>query len=411
MLDGFDILCIGSADWTTHKNVPQQTMGRLAGSNRVLYVNLQQSPVRALRGARGGYGERQQAALMEVQGDAGKLWLYSPPPIFLPEYRLPSPLAVTAGAINGTVFAALIARTMKCIGFNRPLLWIFGIGGAGLLGKLGNRLVVYDCIDEWAGFFEPGRTRDNVSRNDEALCRGSDLVFVTSRTLLERRSPLNANTHLVSPAADFPHFRKAGLDETPLPSEMAALPRPVIGLAGMLDGRVDLAILDRLATAHPEWTVALVGPVWDNLDVSRLRARPNVRLLGGKTVEELPGYIRGFDVCIVPYVIDDFTRNIFPLKLYEYLASGKPIVATRVPAIAEHADLVRIADEPDGFVRAAEAAVAERDAELGRRRVSLASENTWEHRVETKSRLVLERLSGTAHPAGPPRPAKAAKRA
>jgi glycosyltransferase involved in cell wall biosynthesis len=128
------------------------------------------------------------------------------------------------------------------------------------------------------------------------------------------------------------------------------------------------------------------------LDLGRLTHRANVHLLGMKGRGALPGYLKAFDVCLIPYLINDFTRSIYPLKLHEYMASGKPIVTTRIPACEEYRDVMRIAETPEEFLAHVMAALREDDAEMRRRRMQIAQENSWERRVQEKSRLIEEHL-------------------
>ena len=399
MIQGYNIVCIGSQDWHAHLNVPQQTMKRLAACNRVLYVNLPRTPLRLVLGDGGGYSARRKKRLEVIRVDDDCLWLYSPPALFVPANGLPGRVSLAATQLNGHILARLLRGVTSNLMFDAPLLWIYAFGGAPLLGKISARLTVYDCIDDWPGYLPNGTTRENVSRLDSTLCRAADLVFVGSKPLLAARRDLNPETHWVPHAADFSHFSLAASEHTPIPADISGIPRPIVGLIGMLEKRVDLDILSHLAGARPEWSIVLVGPVWNSLDISSLQRHRNVHFLGMKPVAELPGYLKAFDVCMVPYVLDDFTRAIYPLKLHEYLASGKPIVSTRIPAIAEHEELIYIADGPQEFAGAVHRALGERDPQLSRRRIQLASQNTWEDRVARKSALVeklLARRSGAA---------------
>jgi glycosyltransferase involved in cell wall biosynthesis len=404
MLSGHDIVCLSSQDWDSHLNVPQQTMMRLARANRVVYAGVPRTWA-AL--ARVGDAGRRTPRLVEVQPN---LHVWTPPPVLVPANHLPPVVSRVLEPVNGRTLAALVRGVLRELRMGPPLLWIYGVPAAPAAGRVAATATIYDCIDEWAGYLDDGPLRENVVRLDRRLLNLSDVVFIGSERLLEGKRAINPNTHFVPHAADFANFRRAGLRETAVAPALAALPRPVVGLAGVIEKRLDTAIVEHLARSRPAWTVAIVGPVWDNVDVSVLRTLPNVHFLGKQPVGELPCFIKGFDVCMIPYVIDDFTRNIYPLKLHEYLASGKPVVATRIPAVAafESQGLTRIADTPAAFLSAVEDALAEADPVLARRRIDVAAANTWEARVERKSELVADVLARKARQ--PQAPARAEAR-
>jgi glycosyltransferase involved in cell wall biosynthesis len=181
----------------------------------------------------------------------------------------------------------------------------------------------------------------------------------------------------------------------PAPAELARLPRPLAGYVGAINAKLDLTWLDHLAAARPDWSLALVGPVdvsEQDATLTALRGRPNVHFFGQQPAEAVPRYINGMDVCLLPYKRNEWTRNISSLKLYEYLACGKPAVCSDVPAARQHAELVAIAGDADAFVQLTEAALAGATVEAAARRRALAAQNTWRQRVEQISALLQETL-------------------
>lgn len=374
-------------------NVPQQTMRRLAKDNRIVYFDLPCTLPGFLKSLFKPGGGRYRSGIKEV---APNISVVALPPVLLPSNAFPAWLAKPTGAINGWILTRLLNRLLARLGIDAYTLWIYGVWAEVLLGGLAPETTIYDCIDEWAGYFPEGATKENIKRMDRVLFERSDIVFVGSAMLLQTKGHLNPRTYHVRHAADFANFSRAAWDETPVPEDIARLAKPVIGLAGVLEKRVDREIIETLAKSHPEWSIALVGPVWSNLDITALEKLPNIHFLGKKEVTDLPGYIKGFDVCMIPYIIDEFTLNIYPLKLHEYLASGKPVVSTPIPAVVEQEGLVRIASTPAEFLTAVEAAVAESDPGLKQRRIQCASENTWDDRVSRKLALLSELRGGAA---------------
>jgi len=172
---------------------------------------------------------------------------------------------------------------------------------------------------------------------------------------------------------------------------LAGLPRPRAGYVGAINAKLDLTLFIELAQRLPRWTVVLVGPVECAKGDSRLqtlRNMPNVHFLGKKPVEAVPHYIKGLDVCLLPYERNEWTRHISSLKLYEYLACGKPVVSSDVPAAREQGELVAIAQNVEQFVSLVEGALYDNSEDMVKRRRQVASQNTWRHRVERISALI-----------------------
>ncbi|MEZ5099333.1 MAG: glycosyltransferase [Thermoleophilia bacterium] len=193
---------------------------------------------------------------------------------------------------------------------------------------------------------------------------------------------------------DFAHFSPAA-DRSLAAAEARDLPRPVLGFHGnFLGSKVDLGLLRGLAERLPQATLLLVGPARDETDaeLQALAALPNVHWVGGKPYEELPAYVAAFDVGLIPYVANAYTRNVFPLKLYEYLAAAKPVVATGVPELAGREPDVLLVEGIDAAVAAVEAQLARDAPEDRARRTAIAAANTWEARTERLLGLVAEAL-------------------
>src|SRR5690606_34370889 len=174
--------------------------------------------------------------------------------------------------------------------------------------------------------------------------RRADDVIVHSARLFEKKSGINPATFLVPNGVDYDAFATRR-DEPP---DLAAIARPRIGYAGVIKMQLDLALLDALAAARPDLSFVLVGPVGNvegkARELESLRARPNVHFLGRKPVEDLGAYTQHFDACLMCYEVNAYTHCIYPLKMHEYLASGRPTISSPIRSVLEHADVVRVAD-------------------------------------------------------------------
>ncbi|MBX5475483.1 MAG: glycosyltransferase, partial [Thermoleophilia bacterium] len=251
-------------------------------------------------------------------------------------------------------------------------------------------LLVYDCVDEYAEQAGADRRRRAlVARCERELVARADLVFVTATPLLERHRALNPSTFLVRNVGEYAHFARAA-EEGEVANELRSLRRPVVGFVGnFLAAKVDLDLLAAAAAARPRWSFVLVGPASEGEErVRALAARPNVFWLGARPYAELPRYVAGFDVAVIPYLANEYTRSCFPLKLFEYLAAGKPVVATGLPELRGMGPDVAVADGAAGLVAAAEAALRLRSPADAARRQALAAASTWETRTARLAELV-----------------------
>jgi glycosyltransferase involved in cell wall biosynthesis len=295
---------------------------------------------------------------------------------------------------NTAASAAILRRFVRRLP-PPVVLWVYDPVAAGLVGRLGESFAVYDCVDDYAEQVGPDpRRRALVGTCDRLAARKSRLVFATTEPLRARLSELNASTYLVPNVADYGHFAAAANGGRPA-TELDSLPRPILGFAGnMLPLKLDFDLLDRVAEVHPEWTLALIGPADPaaERDLGRLAARPNVRWLGAKPYDELPQYVGSFDVALIPYRRNPYTESCFPLKTYEYLAAGKPVAASGLPALEGVDRDVILADGPEAFGAAVAAALERRSTAERARRMAVAERHTWDSRASRLLELVKAEL-------------------
>ena len=227
------------------------------------------------------------------------------------------------------------------------------------------------------------------------LIRRADQVIVHSARLLEKKSGINPHTALLSNGVDYTAFATCQA----APPDLAAVPRPRVGYVGVIKKQLDLALLSRVASARPDWSVVLVGPIGNvsgkEQALADLRALPNVHFLGAKPIDALPAYVQQMDVCLMCYEVNDYTKYIYPLKLHEYLAAGRPSVASPIDAVLEHTDVVTIARSDEEWLSSianALAPSASADAEVARRRAR-ARQYDWDVLAQNVTDLIHKRLS------------------
>lgn len=249
-----------------------------------------------------------------------------------------------------------------------------------------------------------------VREDERALLRKTDLAFAATEPLMQRAAADNTHAYVLAQAVDLETFQRAARRGDDKPAEFKLLNGPILGFTGNIHEWIDGALLREVAVQRPSWQLALIGPVRDVGDtlkeVAKFRDLPNVHMLGPRDYETLPSYVSWFDVCLIPYRLDEITKVSETVKFYEYLATGKPIVSTDLPPLRKWGDAVYLAGNPAEFIECVEKALREPPSSQERRR-GLARINTWSSRAELATELIREawiRKHGTSG-AEKPRPA------
>jgi glycosyltransferase involved in cell wall biosynthesis len=286
------------------------------------------------------------------------------------------------------LLASTVKRTLRRLGFDRPILWAFL-----------RRLVVYQCVDHYAG--NPGVDAEWLDGLEACMLERADLVIATSGVLVERLRRIRADVELSENVADVGLFARAVTEELSEPPGLQALPRPRLVYVGNVAGyRVDFELLLAAAQALPDVPLLLIGvvglgdvrplpPAWH-----RLAGLPNVHVLGPRPQPELPAFLRHCDVALIPFPDNAHTRGSLPLKLWEYLAAGLPVVATDLPNFAKLSaeGTIRTARGPAAFVAAIREALEEPQGRR-RERLARARAHDWPARMEVLCGLLADRLS------------------
>lgn len=370
------IVCIAAADWFGMWARAQQLMTRFARQgNRVLYVDPPITLLSPLKNPALFTKRREKLTRVDEH-----IYVYSPP-VMLPFGNMYRQI----NKINQYRLFKRIRRVLKKIDYQPTLLWSYLPASVDLVSHLNIPFLCYDCVDEHAAF--PGFVkRDTVEEMEKRLLRLANATFASARELYDRKCHYASNMVFVPNGADVNHFAQARQD-IPLAPEVADLPKPVVGYIGAVSQWMEQDMLVALAQKHPDWSVVLVGPV--DTDVGRMEALPNVYLLGKRDYKVLPGYLKAFDVAVIPFKINDLTIGVNPVKLYEYLAAGKPVVSSTLPEVRPFVPTVQLADTPEDFVAQVEKAVLDNSPAAVAQRVTLAEENSWENRAEVMSDVIL----------------------
>ncbi|GEM_PF-436960 len=412
MIVGQEIVCVSVMDWDwPFWTSRQHLMSQFARQNRVLFVDPPLTFASDYLGA--GHDDRLRRKLTAWAKNGGlsrrgeRLLLWSPPPA-LPFNRVRSRvLFEKLLAFNQEVFRMCLRRTLARLEFQSPVLWVsFNVYfGDAVVGRLGERLSVYHCTDEITGF--PGYS-PYIGEIEGRLAGNCDLVLTSSEVLRESKATFNAHSYFVPNAADVDLFRQALSQDGTEPEDLIGLPSPRAGFIGQVEYRFDCELLRHVAEALPGWSFILIGPVQEgNHEVDRLRGLPNVHFLGLKRRESLPAYLAHMDVALIPYKINRLTQGIYPLKLHEYLAAGKPVVATPIPSLRASPGFLYLAEDGPSFVQAILQAKESDNLAARCSRSDSAADHSWAARAGEISQLVARALRKKENDLASIRPAKA----
>jgi len=388
-LSGRDIICVGFADWETDLWTNQHhLMSRLAIDNRVLFVESlglrrPQLTVRDLRrlARRLRRGLASPRRVLAGDGDGSGLFVLSP--LVIPLHGRPF-----SEAINNCILSTVIPRQAARLGMRAPILWSYVPQAQVLAMPLRPSCVVYHCVDNIAA--QKGVNGAAFRAAERRFIPLADIVLSSAPESTARLSRLHARVIDTPNVADTALFATA-LEPGQVDASLAGLPHPRIVFAGALVAtKLDLDLLIGLARARRSWSFVLVGPVGPGdpgVDLSALAAETNIHLLGPRRHVDLPKIFRGADVGLIPYVRNELTASVFPLKLYEYLSAGLPVVATSLPALRNVEDVV-IADNVAETVSAIETILAHETRAKRAARSRRATPHSWEGRIAQIAQLI-----------------------
>lgn len=383
-----DILCFSSSDWEGKWGSRQQVMGRFAARGyRVLFIERQVGlehltlyPDIRLRKRR-----RWKEGLRTI---ATNLWIVSLPPFLPGRYY-----SLRIARWNQRLAIKWVQPYLNRLGFQNPILWVYRPEDGGLVGHFGERLAVYHCIDEFTADTR-GRKRQNIKALELETLHKVNLVFANSLLTYQNKSIYNPQTYRISSGADVEHFSRTLHKETPVHPAVADLPHPIAGYVGNINEKFDISMLTTTATLLPNWLFLIIGQTYpQRVDLSPLQKQTNVHFLGRFPFDDIPSLVKGMDVCLIPYADTEFTRFRSPLKLYEYLASGKPVISTDHPEVREFSDWVEIATTPNEFAAAITRTFENDSLEKQRLRAEMAQGHSWDHRVTDMEQILLSILA------------------
>ena len=384
-----DFVVLATADWDhplwTNKQHTAVSLAELG--HRVLYVESL-----GLRSPRPGKADlarilkRLRRLLRLPRQVRPGLWVWSPP-------VLPGAVRGRGLIINRWLVQSGLTLAQRWLGFLRPLLWTYNPLTLAYLDISTFSGTVYHCVDSIQD--QPGLPSARITTGERRLCEAANVVFTTAPLLQQRLEPLNPHTFYFGNVADADHFGQASSASLPCPDALAAVPPPRLLFIGALDAyKLDLPLLEQLIRTTPQWSYVLVGPIGEcdaSTDLSTILALPNVLWPGVQPYRDLPAWLAHTDVALLPLQLNDYTRQMFPMKFFEYLASGRPTVATAIPSLVPHRESALLC-EPTvaGFEAAIRTALAGEGPSVEERQAA-AADHTYESRTD-RMLAVLQRL-------------------
>ena len=291
--------------------------------------------------------------------------------------------------LNQKRIARYVTRRMKEHGFENATLWVYSPVTCDCVDRIPHAALIYDCVDRhsaYGGLMDPAL----VDGMEEELAARCDHVFATAEPLAQRLRSVNPNTTFLPNGANYERFARAA-EDLPCPPELVDIGGPILGFVGALQPCIEYGFVSHAAKARPDWTFVFVGGEKPGADLLDLRELPNVRLLGMRKNEDLPDYLSRFDACLNLFASGDLSKDVSPLKFYEYLATGKPIVSTPQPdQILRYDSLIHIAGTKEAFVSACQAALDDTDPARKQARMDEGKQSSWDSRVAEMVRILRE---------------------
>ena len=366
------IVCLATSPWYPIPTRKQQVMSRIPDAE-ILYFDPSITYIAPMKdkAAQPGLTNYKKAGVHPQEN----ITVYALPPAlpFFYKFRW-------INRLNQRKIARFVCEKMREHGFEDAVLWVYSPVTIDLVDLVPHKALVYDCVDRhsaYGGLMDPAL----VDAMELELAKKADHVFATADALADRLRTVQPKTDMIPNGANFERFVQAAQPQ-PLPDDMQGIPHPIFGFVGALQSCIEYGYLEAAAKACPDWSFVLIGKEKPGVDLSALHAMPNVHFLGLKPNEQLPQYLAHFNACLNLFAKSDLSKDVSPLKFYEYLATGRPIVSTKQPdQILQYAPLIEIADSQEEFISACEKSCSDTAPEQIDARIEAGRACSWDSRV------------------------------
>lgn len=394
MIKNKDIICISSIDWDFIWQGHQEIMLTFArNGNRVLFI--ENTGVRSPRVKDfPRLIKRIRNRFKSIKGfrDEGKnLYVFSP--IFFP-----FPYSKAAQIFNNILFIRTLKKWLKINKFSDPIIWTFLPTriALNLIEKINNKLIVYYCI---ADFNELVMKKRSLQIVEKQLLRKCDVVFAQGEMIKKKCSEYNKNVSIFPFGVNIDNFINKDFKDSEIPEEIHTIQKPIIGYIGGIHRHIDFELLKNLISRNPNWSFVFIGPIQS--DIKDLKFQSNAYFLGQKNFFELPKYLYQFDVCLIPYDISQYTDTVYPTKLNEYFAMGKPVVSTPLPEIVEfnkrNGNYVFLASTAEEYEKEINRALSEKEVKKENERIEIAKNHSWKRTIEEMSNIIENTIEKKAN--------------
>jgi UDP-galactopyranose mutase len=363
-----DLICLSHIKWNFVYQRPQHLLNRFAINNRVFVI---EEPV---------YEAQYDYYEVNNPNPKANLWVVQ---LYVSK--------CSSKEKTNHVLKALLDSFIYTNHISEYILWYYSPMALDFTDHLLPELIIYDCMDELSAFKSPPK---RIKENEIYLLDRADLVFTGGHSLYHAKKDLHHNVHAFPSSIDKSHFYRARtLDADP--TDQADIPHPRFGFYGVIDERFNISLIDELSDLRPDWHFIFVGPIV-KINKEKLPKKENVHFLGRKNYEQLPAYLAGWDIAMLPFALNESTKYISPTKTPEYLAGGKPVISTSIADVVNpygHKGLVHIADTAQEFIKEAEKIFKSRNNEEWLRKVdAFLSAISWNRTWRKMSALIDEEL-------------------
>jgi len=369
--DYFDIICISHVSWDHVWQRNHQTMTRLARKHKILYCLPEVAHVLI---------KHPNMIFPRKLKPVENLFYYK-------ILRLSGETRFNIiNKLNKFIIVSEIKRLLKKHSFNKSVLWFYFPPQEYLVGALDEILTVYDIQDDYSAFaWRP----KNLIQAEKKLLKKVDIVFTGTNALYEKNKPFHNNIHFFPCGVEFNHFAKQDLKI--IPEDIKNIKHPILGYFGLIDNRIDAELLEYMANTHKDWSILMIGPI--DSHVFKKPDCENIYFVGKKEYKDLPYYLQEFDICLMPFAINELTNKINPTKTLEYFASGKPVVSTAIPdMIKYYSGVLGISYSKEEFAQLCEQALNYSEKFNIRKGIEMAKSRSWEAMVEQIERIIEEEI-------------------
>lgn len=391
MLKGKDIICISSIDWDFIWQGHQEIMSVLAkNGNRVLFIEntgVRAPTVKDISRIRHRFLNWKKG-FKGIRKELENLYVYSP-------LALPLPYSRLAIKINKMLMLSVIRRWMASMEFHNPVVWTFLPTGLALdlANALDPSIFIYYCIDDFSSSSKGARRIVKIERK---VIKRADLVFTTSQKLYEKCLVLNKETYRFPFGINMDNYNRTRESPVNVPVDIRNVKHPVVGYVGGIHKWVDLGLIRKSALAFKEISFVLVGP--KQVELKELEGIDNIFILGKKSIEDLPSYVKAFDAGIIPYRKTSYTDNVYPTKINEYLSMGKPVISTRIPEVVEldrenGGGFISFIDNEGDLRNIVRDIFSKSNDDATTKRINVANKNSWKSKIAAMSDLIESKLS------------------